>query len=333
MKVVRLSTAVRRAVVSVLDAIVVALAVFGAANLVSGALGGADRNDLWVRGLGVHRLFPDVAVACLATGVLGRRFLGRAGDPMGRVAALVLALLCALDAAGIFALLGRGRLASGSVMSLSLVLAGVLALWATSPRASGAWHSLQRTAAIGLAGAALVLLHLLTFGATDYRRGADAAVVFGSAVRSDGSPSGSLYDRTRTACRLYHDGLVSRLVLSGGRSPRVPISEPVCMALIARNAGVPEDAIILDETGMNSAATLAAVGRLARERGWTRVLLVSHDYHLARIHLLSRDLGVEAFTVPAVESGPWPSKPWFVFREVAAWTWHFLRSVPMATAD
>ena len=155
--------------------------------------------------------------------------------------------------------------------------------------------------------------------------------MFGAAVRPDGSASGALLDRTNTACALYHQGLVDVLVLSGGRNPAVPVSEPVCMARLARAAGVPEEALILDETGRTSAATLTTVDRLARERDWSRILLVSHDYHLARLHLLARPLGARAYTVPARETVPWPSKPAFVLREVAAWGWHFLRTVAAAS--
>jgi uncharacterized SAM-binding protein YcdF (DUF218 family) len=98
------------------------------------------------------------------------------------------------------------------------------------------------------------------------------------------------------------------------------------MAEIARAAGVPDEALVLDETGRTSADTLRAVERLATERGWRRVLLVSHDYHLARLHLLAGGLPFETRTVPAVETVPWPSKPLAVLREVVAWTWHLLRT-------
>lgn len=326
MGISRLASCSLRALLDLRDAAVVALAGFGAVNLVLGLLGRADRNDLWVRGASAPALLVDLAVGGLALGLLLRR------SRLARAAALVLAALAAIDAGGHLALLRGGRLAGGASPSLSLVLAVVLATWASRAPRPRAGPRLGRLAAVGVAAAALVLLHLLTFGATDYRRPANAAVVFGAAVRPDGSPSGSLRDRTRTACRLYHEGLVGTLVLSGGQGPAVPISEPACMARVAREAGVPEEALILDETGVTSAASLAAVDALARERRWSRVLLVSHDYHLARLHLLARSLDVEACTVPAVETVPWPTKPVFVLREIAAWGWHFLSTAGVASA-
>jgi vancomycin permeability regulator SanA len=171
-----------------------------------------------------------------------------------------------------------------------------------------------------------LLLHLLTFGATDYRRPADAAVVFGAAVRASGAPSQALRDRTLTACELYHQGLVRTLVLSGGRDPRAPISEPVCMARIAREAGVPARALILDEHGATTDASVRGVRALAQVHGWRRVLLVSHDYHLARISMSARRAGLDAATVPAEEPVPLGPKPWFVLREMAAYAFYYARS-------
>ena len=98
------------------------------------------------------------------------------------------------------------------------------------------------------------------------------------------------------------------------------------MARIAREAGVPEAALVLDETGVTSEATVAAVEGLVRERGWGEVLLVSHDAHLARLALLARAQGVTARTVPARETVAWRSKPVFVLREVLAFGWHWLRT-------
>ncbi len=97
------------------------------------------------------------------------------------------------------------------------------------------------------------------------------------------------------------------------------------MRQIALDAGVPAEAIVLDETGLTTNATLAATADLAARRGWSRLLFVSHDYHLARIQLGARRRGLRAFTVPARETVPWPRKPFVVAREIAAFGWYFLQ--------
>ena len=65
---------------------------------------------------------------------------------------------------------------------------------------------------------------------------------------------------------------------------------------------------------------------LNRQHGWQQVLLVSHDYHLARLALLAQAHGLSARTVPALETSPWPNKQRFVWREIAAFCWHFART-------
>jgi uncharacterized SAM-binding protein YcdF (DUF218 family) len=324
----RVVSLLRDGVVGTLHAGVSALACFGVANVLVGWAGGADRNDLWVQGRG------DATVAAAVLALAAARFAGGllAGwrGRVHRAAALALTALCLHDAWVVEGVRAGGALGAAGPVSLSLLLTGLFA-WAAwaGPRcaAGGAWAWSGRTAWAGGAGGVLVLLHVLTFGASDYARPADAAVVLGAKVHADGRPSGALLDRTRTACALYLEGKVRTLVLSGGRDPRAPWSEARCMADIARQAGVPEAALVLDETGVTSEATLAAVRGLVGERGWDEVLLVSHDAHLARLALLARAQGVPARTVPARETVAWPTKHLFVLREVLAFGWHCLRTL------
>src|SRR5205823_2607480 len=63
---------------------------------------------------------------------------------------------------------------------------------------------------------AFPLAQMWFFGETDYRRRADAAVVFGARAYADGRASPVLADRVTTACELYRAGLVPKLIFSGG---------------------------------------------------------------------------------------------------------------------
>ena len=152
--------------------------------------------------------------------------------------------------------------------------------------------------------------------------------MFGAKVCADGRPSLALSDRTRTACRLYQQGLVDYLVFSGGRDPRAPISEPEAMRRLARRMDIPDEAIILDEGGIDTMASVAAARVLARRMGWPSVLMVSHDYHLSRIKLLSYRSGLAAYTVPAEETRMLTRKPYFVGRELLAWLYCYFVGVP-----
>ena len=219
----------------------------------------------------------------------------------------------------------QGADLAGSMPSASLLAALLLAAWLAgdllAPAPAPRTGRLRRGAALAASSAALVAVWLACAGSVDYRAGprGDAIVVFGSKVRADGTPSGSLRDRTLTACRLWSRGAAPLLVLSGGRAPGAAVSEPRAMRALALAHGVPESALVLDEQGPTTAATVENVAGLAPARGWGRILAVSHDYHLARIRLLGDRAGIVLRTVPAEETCPagwkWAARA----REVVAW--------------
>lgn len=208
----------------------------------------------------------------IASAVVGAIVIGLAGRSLGRQA------LALID----------GRLhATGWAPPATLVAIALAVPW-TIRASSG--HPISRPrgrrsiriAGVAAAGVALVFAQLAAVGTTDYRERADAILVLGSKVNADGTPSGSLLDRTRTACALWREGLAPLLVLSGGRDPKAAAGEPEVMRRIARAEGAPDAAIILDETGADTASSVRFAATLSRERGWSRMLVVSHDYHLAR---------------------------------------------------
>jgi len=69
------------------------------------------------------------------------------------------------------------------------------------------------------------LAQIYCFGKADYRRPADAIVVFGACAYADGSCSLALYDRVLTACSLYHDGYGRCSSSPAGRA-RAPCTKP-----------------------------------------------------------------------------------------------------------
>jgi vancomycin permeability regulator SanA len=161
------------------------------------------------------------------------------------------------------------------------------------------------------------------FGTTDYRRPADVVVVLGARTYADGTASQALSDRVKTAVELYKQGLVTRLVFSGGPGDGV-ISEPQAMRQVAMDAGVPEDAIVLDEAGLNTDATVRNTCAAFESLNARRVLAVSHAYHLPRVKLAYQRAGWEVRTVPARQSRRLRSEPVFVAREVVAiWAYYF----------
>ena len=183
----------------------------------------------------------------------------------------MLALLGALalsDSVAFYRLWHAGRFHPGVPVPLSLLLAAALAAVARGVlrRAPG---SPRRAVTTALAcGVAFPLLQMLCFGGSDYRRPADAALVFGARAYADGHPSAALEDRTRTACALYRAGLVHTLILSGGAGDGA-VSEPEAMRRVALAQGVPDSALVLDNAGTSTEASVDDARAIAKSGGCT----------------------------------------------------------------
>src|SRR5581483_5854665 len=165
---------------------------------------------------------------------------------------------------------------------------------------------------------------MLCFGKTDYRRAADVAVVFGARAYQDGRPSDALADRVKTACQLYRDGLVKKLIFSGGPGDGA-IHETEAMRTMAIRSGVKPEDILIDTGGLNTQATVRNTEAIFAQLHARRILVVSHFYHLPRIKLAYQRTGWDVYTVPARESYFLRQMPYFMAREVPAMWVYYLR--------
>jgi uncharacterized SAM-binding protein YcdF (DUF218 family) len=245
------------------------------------------------------------------------------------VAVATVGIVASVNAAAYYTVWDAGTIAPRSPVPLSLLIAVLLSfIWVSMLRPSPPTPrrtSVEVVAAVSLAFVAgLPLLQMAFFGTTDYRRPADAAVVFGARVRNDGAPSLTLANRVRTASELYREGLVDTVVMTGGIDPS-GIDETTVMHDLAVQLGVPSEAIILDPSGLNTNASVANTVRIFRNNGLDRILAVSQFYHLPRIKLAYARASVDAWTVPARTSITRTSA--IVAREIPAFWLYYLRGV------
>jgi uncharacterized SAM-binding protein YcdF (DUF218 family) len=145
--------------------------------------------------------------------------------------------------------------------------------------------------------------------------GADAIVVLGCALDENGGPTPALERRTRHGIALYRAGTAPLLVLSGGGHPR---PEAAAMVEIARAAGVPEAALLLEDRSRNTFENAAFTVPLLAERGATRVVVVSDFYHLPRARLMFRLAGLAVAAAAAPPRPPLRRLPPLILREAAA---------------
>jgi uncharacterized SAM-binding protein YcdF (DUF218 family) len=96
----------------------------------------------------------------------------------------------------------------------------------------------------------------------------------------------------------YREGAAPLLVLSGGGAG--PVAEAAVMRDLAREAGVPEAALLVEGESRNTFENAANTARLLQSSGKTRIVLVSDRLHLPRAARLFRGAGIEVVGVAGV---------------------------------
>lgn len=152
---------------------------------------------------------------------------------------------------------------------------------------------------------------------------ADAAVVLGNQVFPDGTPSPRLAARLDRAVRLYRGGLCPAIIVSGGVG-KEGVDEATAMAAYLFRHGVPEQAVIIDSSGVNTAATARFAARWLLENGGSSILAVSQYFHLPRTRLALERQGVPAVGTARADWLEWRDM-FSVPRELAALALYFLR--------
>jgi SanA protein len=139
------------------------------------------------------------------------------------------------------------------------------------------------------------------------------AVVYGAAIFGGNRLSSVLVDRMDTAIKLYEDGVVTEILVSGDRRDEA-YDEPKAMAEYARGRGVPLNDIIIDEGGKRTYDTCY---RARYAFNFESAILVTQKFHLPRALFTCNQLGLESIGVVA-DRRSYRGAKWYNFRETAA---------------
>lgn len=126
-------------------------------------------------------------------------------------------------------------------------------------------------------------------GLTDEARPAGAIVVMGAA-QYDGRPSPQLAARLDHVVDLWSQGLAPTVVVTGGNQPGDRFTEADASRDYLVERGVPNSAILSEETGSSTFESLDNVADLLGDTS-IPVLLVTDPYHALRSELTARDVG------------------------------------------
>jgi uncharacterized SAM-binding protein YcdF (DUF218 family) len=174
------------------------------------------------------------------------------------------------------ALLGAARLRPLLVGAL----AALALLWLVV-----AWTPLTRALAAGLTR-------------RDEPAPADAVYVLASAVRQNGDLSAEALARLVHGLELVHDGLAPRLILSELDPPANHYAEGA--ARIMRRFGIATELVAVGPVHTTHDEAVL-VGKLCRERGLTRLLLVTSPYHSRRAAAAFEAEGLTVISSPSME--------------------------------
>ncbi len=313
------------------------LGLFGLVNALAGFIRPElDANIWWIDPCGIPATPARILLALICATLIAYA-LAPEMQPWRRSASLAsvgtLLFVCLLNCAIYFVLFYKGTIHSTLPVPLSAFIAAALVLvvrdliQAQPLTQNPNWVPVLAALVLCLIGFPLAQIFL--FGKTNYARPADAAIVFGARAYADGTASTALADRVRTACTLHRNGMVKKLIFSGGPGDGT-FHETDVMRSLALQWGVPDTDIILDREGLNTRATLLNSKSILAEFNAPRILAISHFYHLPRIKLESQRLGLDLRTVPAHESYTLTKMPLLIGREVAA-LWFYYLNPPTIT--
>ncbi|MDO7852424.1 YdcF family protein [Hymenobacter convexus] len=196
-----------------------------------------------------------------------------------------------------------------TVWLLALLLAALLA---RQPRRQRQW--LMGAAALtllatnpALTNEALLAWELPTVPLAALPARADAAVLLTGITQVDKSPHDRAYlgsgaDRLTNALWLYRAGRVRRIIVSGGSGAvlQKAHTEASDLATLLRLAGVPNSAIILEDSSRNTRENALYTKRLlARYPGTDTLILVTSAFHERRALACFRKVGLQPIAFPA----------------------------------
>jgi uncharacterized SAM-binding protein YcdF (DUF218 family) len=148
---------------------------------------------------------------------------------------------------------------------------------------------------------------VLLWSTIDQAQPAESIVVLGAA-QYDGHPSPVLRARLDHAVDLWNHHMAQIVILTGGRGPGDTTSEAAVGRGYVKKHGIPDAAILLENEGRTTRASLLAVSRMLSDRGMKTAILVSDPFHMLRLWILSRRFGFTPYTSPTRTSPISPNR-------------------------
>ena len=120
---------------------------------------------------------------------------------------------------------------------------------------------------------------------------AGVIVALGGGITAGGDPQPATVARALRAAALYRSGRAQRIVMSGAYGmydPPPPRAEATAMAQIAAAAGVPPGSVTAEARSRDTIGNIWFTKPLLGGPGGQRVIVVTSDWHMARVRYLTQ---------------------------------------------
>jgi uncharacterized SAM-binding protein YcdF (DUF218 family) len=141
-----------------------------------------------------------------------------------------------------------------------------------------------------------VYVQIESYAGQDQAAPADAIGVLGAA-EYDGRPSPIYRARLDHALELYHRGIAPLIITLGGPGGDQYNEGSVGEEYLI-SKGVPEEDIIAETDSSNTEESARRIAVIARTNGLHRLVIVSDDTHMFRIHEICAAEGLDVLTSP-----------------------------------
>lgn len=141
------------------------------------------------------------------------------------------------------------------------------------------------------------LLSICLYSYKDEKQEADVTIVLGAATYYD-EVSPVYRERLNQGIRLYNDGYVDTLIVTGGYGAGNGHSDAYTAKQYVVSQGIPEEAILMEETSSITQENLENAKVIMEENGMETAIIVSDPLHMKRAMLLAKDAGIEGYSSP-----------------------------------
>lgn len=156
---------------------------------------------------------------------------------------------------------------------------------------------LSALVALPIIGWIAMVVAVVVVGARDEAAPATAIVVLGAA-QYEGHPSPVLRARLDHALELYRRALAPLIIVTGGTGAGDTTSEAQVSRRYLLEHGVADSSVVMETHGLTTSQSIHAVASIVSALPGRTVILVSDPFHMLRLSILARALGLRPLTSP-----------------------------------